>query len=168
MKRKDMKPGVLHAVKRTGVYRPGLILSATTERIRARVYWTWPGDSQEGIDYLDPHPDILSPLAKYDDVIVKTSDVAGVWESWATRAKADKAQRLADLLAKEAQEEADKAAELESRLERLARVDHLLANATGYLDIRHLESDAARSWTHNRYSAKDVLELLESIVEGQS
>ena len=92
MKRKDMQLGVLYAIVNNGVCRPGVIFDAKSEKIRARVWWTWPApEGTNEIDYLDPDPQITDPVAKYDDrKNIKTSDVLGEWEPWAVAQKAER------------------------------------------------------------------------------
>jgi hypothetical protein len=168
MRRKDMQPGVLYAILRNGMPRPGYIFDAKTERIRCRVYWTWPpsgwveGQDYRDTDYLDPQPDLLNPLAKFDDnLIVKTSDVIGEWEPFARAEKAERAARLQAKLAEEAQEAADKAAELASNTARVEALRPYLAGIEGYLSIDNLLKDVTYGWTRSSYSAKDVVTLLE-------
>lgn len=168
MKRKDMKPGVLYAILRNGMPRPGYIFDAKTERIRARVYWTWPGEQVPGeeypreTDYLNPTPDLLNERSKADDnIIVKTSDVIAEWEPWARAEKAERAARLQAHLDKEAQEAADKAAAIASNTARVEALRPYLQGIEGYLSIQALVTDVSYGWTQSRYSAKDVVTLLE-------
>jgi len=173
MRRKDMKPGVLYAIAHCGNYRPGLVLDAAHERIRARVYWTWPGTLwpydepidpiRLEVDYLNLHPDIIDPRAKFDDKVVKTGDVLQEWTSWATEERARRDQRLADRVAKDAQEAADKAAAIADNTARVEAMRPLLQGHTGYLTIDQLLYAAKVGWTQDRYSARDIVDLLEQV-----
>lgn len=163
-----MKPGVLYAITRNGMPRPGYIFDASTERIRARVYWTWPGEQVPGeeypreTDYLNPTPDLLNERSKFDDnLIVKTSDVIAEWEPWALQERAERAARLQAHLDKEAQEAADKAAAIADNTARVEALRPYLQGVQGYLGIDALLSDVKHGWTQSRYSAKDVVTLLE-------
>lgn len=169
-----MQPGVLYAIMRNGMPRPGYIFDAKTERIRARVYWTWPGTlwpydepvnpERLETDYLNPTPDLLDPRSKYDDnLIVKTSDVIGEWEPWATAEKADRAARLQARLDEEAQATADKEALEAESFQRIEALRDLLP--TGYPGIDQLRGDVKGGyWTRDRYSARDVIDIVEHAV----
>lgn len=167
-----MLPGVLYAIKRNGMARPGYVFDASTPRIRTRVYWTWPGTlwpydepvnpERLEVDYLNPTPDLLSELAKYDDnLIVSTSDVIVEWETYALQERAERAARLQAKLDQDAQEAADKAAEIATNTARVEALRPYLAGIEGYLSIQALVTDVSYGWTQSRYSAKDVVTLLE-------
>jgi hypothetical protein len=170
MRRKDMVPGTIYCILNNSMPRPGVVLDSSTERVRVRVWWTWPS-TEEGAetpgynetDYLDPHPPITDPRAKYDDKIVKTSDVIAEWEPWAIEAKAERAERLQARLDAEQAEKDAVAAERASDRHRLSNVSHLIEGHDGYLSIDHLAGDLIHARTQSRYSAKDVLELLEHV-----
>jgi hypothetical protein len=173
MRRKDMQPGVLYAIKRNGMPRPGYVFDASTPRIRTRAYWTWPGTlwpydepvdpERLETDYLNPTPDLLDPRSKYDDnLIVTTSDVIAEWETYALQERAERAARLQARLDQDAKEAADKAAEIASNTARVEALRPYLEGVQGYLGIDALLSDAKTDrWTPSYYSAKDVVTLLE-------
>jgi len=160
-----MDKSVVYAIAPKGYNtRPGYVLDEGIpgQKVRVKVYWSWPGDDD---DWLNPEPPLHDERSKSDIKMVETSDVLGLWPEWTASVKAERQEALANRLAEEAKAEAEKQAIID-RVEKLAQDMSMLEGFTGYLDIAELRWQAKSDRMHDsRYSAMHVLQLLEYVVK---
>ena len=161
MRRKDMSKETLYAIEVNGVWRPGYVLDpgAHPGPVRVKVWWKWGTRMDE--EWLNPQPNLLSAFAKSETHRVTTAEVREPWADWCSKRLAANAAKLAELEEAEAERQRSKA-DLIKRIDGVAAL--LDANNGQYIDAHELvwaaKSDHLRTI---RYSAKDVLDLVEAI-----
>lgn len=151
---------VVYAINHKGfTTRPGYVLDPGQpgQKVRAKVYWTWPDQDQ---DYLNPDPPLYDERAKCDIKQVETNEVLCRWSVYCANVKRDRQEAIAKREAEAAEELTAK----QVRLDRLAAVAPLINGFGGYCDLQDLRYLLQADRTHDsRYSALHVVQLLEYV-----